>query len=79
MGWVHISVITAVGVVLLVFVLQNLQSVTVSFLSLHFAAPLALVTALAYALGMLTGGSAWALVRWALKGTSARAESPPAP
>ena len=53
----------------LIFAVQNLQSVTVSFLGLRIAAPLALLVAVIYLLGMVTGGSLWTLVRWAVQGS----------
>ena len=53
----------------LIFALQNFQSVTVSVLRLQFSSPLALLVIIVYVLGMATGGSAWALVRWAWQGT----------
>ena len=53
----------------LIFAVQNLQSVTVSFLGLRIAAPLAVLVAVIYLLGMATGGSLWALMRWAVQGS----------
>jgi len=68
MRWVHIVLIAALVVAILIFALQNLESVTVSFLGFRFAAPLAIQVAIVYLLGMISGGSAWSLVRWAWQG-----------
>lgn len=53
----------------LIFAVQNLQSVTISFLGYHMSAPLALLVVIVYLLGMATGGSVWALMRWAIEGS----------
>jgi uncharacterized integral membrane protein len=68
MRWLYTAVIVALVAAILIFALQNLQSVTVSFLGFSIRAPLALVAVLIYLLGMATGGSAWALMRWAWEG-----------
>lgn len=47
----------------LIFALQNLEVVAVSFLGFEVRAPLAVVTILIYVLGALTGGSLLALLR----------------
>jgi lipopolysaccharide assembly protein A len=69
MRWVYVAVIAVLALVTLIFALQNFQSVTVSFLRLQLSAPLAVLIILIYLLGMATGGSAWALVRWAWQGS----------
>ena len=69
MRWLHTAVIMSIATATLVFAVQNLQSVTVSFLNLKVSAPLAILFALVYVLGMVKGGSAWALIRWALDGS----------
>jgi len=69
MRWIYLAVIAALALVTLIFALQNLQSVTVSFLRLQLSAPLAVLIVIIYLLGMATGGSAWALVRWAWRGS----------
>lgn len=69
MRWLHGTVIVILIAATVVFAIQNLQSVTVSFLNLMIAAPLALLVVLIYLLGMVTGGSAWTLIRWAIDGS----------
>ena len=68
MRWLHTAVIVLLGAAILIFVAQNFQSVTVAFLGLRFGLPLALLAVIIYALGMVTGGSVLALVRWAWVG-----------
>jgi uncharacterized integral membrane protein len=69
MRWTHTAVIIVFVAIVAIFALQNLQSITVSFLNLRMSAPLALVAVLIYLLGMITGGSVWSLIRWAVQGT----------
>jgi putative membrane protein len=51
------------------FALQNLQAITVSFLNWSVTLPIALVVIGAYALGMASGGSVLAFLRWTLHRT----------
>jgi lipopolysaccharide assembly protein A len=69
MRWVYIAVAAALVAATVVFAVQNLESVTVSFLSFRLSAPLAVLIAVIYVLGMVTGGSVWALIRWAVEGS----------
>lgn len=69
MRWIYVAVIAVLALLTLIFALQNLQSVTVSFLRLQLSSPLAVLILIVYGLGMATGGSAWALVRWAWQGS----------
>ena len=77
MRWMYVAVIAILALVTLIFALQNFQSVTVSLLRLQLSVPLALLVIIVYVLGMATGGSAWALVRWAWQG-SRESGTPPA-
>jgi len=76
MRWVYLAVIAVLALVTLIFALQNFQSVTVSFLKLQLSAPLAVLIILIYLLGMATGGSVWALVRWAWEGSKQGTTAP---
>ncbi len=69
MRWINMIAIVAFGAAMLIFAFQNLQSVTVSFLGLSGSAPMAVWSVIIYLLGMATGGSAWALIRWAWEGS----------
>ena len=65
----NIIVIVILAIVILIFAFQNLQSVTVSFLGFSITASLAVLFVIVYLLGMATGGSVWALIRWAWQGS----------
>ena len=54
MRWVNIGVIVALVTVIVIFALQNLESVTMSFLGFKISAPLAVVAVVLYLLGMAT-------------------------
>jgi uncharacterized integral membrane protein len=69
MRWFYVAVIAVLAAATLTFAVQNHQSVTVSFLGFSMSAPLALLVAVIYLLGMATGGSAWALMRRAIDGS----------
>jgi putative membrane protein len=68
MRWVYTGVIVAFLAAILIFAFQNLESVTMSFFGSRISAPLAVIVAVVYLLGMATGGSVWALMRWAWQG-----------
>jgi lipopolysaccharide assembly protein A len=55
-----------VGVTAL-FALQNLQTITVSFLNWSVTLPIAVVVIGVYFLGMVSGGSVLAFLRWTLQ------------
>ncbi len=68
MRWFHIAVIAVFAAVMLIFAIQNFQTVTVAFLRFSLSAPIAFLVIVIYLLGMATGGSLWALIRWAIEG-----------
>jgi uncharacterized integral membrane protein len=63
MRWVYLAVIVLFVAATIIFVLQNVEVVTMSFLGLNIRAPLALLAAVAYIVGAVTGGSLFALLR----------------
>ena len=63
MRWVHLTIVVLFIAVMIVFVIQNREVVTMAFLGFSIRAPLALVAAGFYALGAITGGSLFALLR----------------
>jgi uncharacterized integral membrane protein len=65
----HLAVIALFAAATLIFVVQNFEIVTMSFLGFSARAPLALLVAIFYVLGMATGGSLWALLRRSLQGS----------
>jgi len=68
MRWVNVTVVTILVAAMLIFAVQNFQITAVSFLNFRISAPLAVLMIIVYLLGMVTGGSAWALCRWAFEG-----------
>ncbi len=71
MRWVYLVVIVLFVVAIAVFALQNLGMVTMSFLGFSIRAPLAILTAIVYLLGAVTGGSLFALLRKSMQATRA--------
>ncbi len=69
MRWVYIGITVVLALAVLVFALQNLDSVTLAFLGWSLTAPVAIVAVAAYLLGMATGSSLFALVRHMLAQT----------
>lgn len=63
MRWLHLAVVVVFAAAILIFIAQNLELVTMSFLGFSARTPLAILVALAYILGMATGGSLWALLK----------------
>jgi putative membrane protein len=66
--WVHLTVIILLVAATLLFVLQNRDVVTISFLGFSIRAPLAILIAGVYVIGAVTGGSLFALFRRSYKG-----------
>lgn len=58
-----IALIVLVTAAVLVFKLQNLTSVTVTFLTMSLTLPVTLFILLVYVLGMVSGGALWGLLR----------------
>ena len=69
MRWVHLTIIILLMAATLLFVLQNRDVVTISFLGFSIRAPLAILTAIVYVIGAVTGGS---LFRYCADLTKAR-------
>ncbi|MBJ3774853.1 LapA family protein [Acuticoccus mangrovi] len=63
MRTVNLIIAIVLIVLLALFAVQNLQSVTVSFLSFSLTAPFALVAIGIYVLGMLTGSTLFGALR----------------
>jgi uncharacterized integral membrane protein len=71
MRWVYLTVVVLFAAATIIFVVQNVEVVTMSFLRLSVRAPIAVLAAVAYVLGTLTGGSLYALLRKSVQGTRA--------
>jgi len=71
MRWVYLTVVVLFAAATIIFVVQNVEVVTMSFLGLSVRVPLAVLAAVAYVLGTLTGGSLYALLRKSVQGSRA--------
>ena len=69
MRWIHLAVIILFAAATILFALQNFDIVTMSFLGFNSRVPLALLVAVAYLLGAVTGGSVFALLRRSYEGS----------
>ena len=69
MRWVYLTMVVLFVAATVIFVFQNVETVTMSFLGLSVRAPLAVVAAVAYILGAVTGGSLFALLRKSVQGS----------
>jgi uncharacterized integral membrane protein len=67
MRFLYLILIVLLAGVTILFALQNLQTITVSFMNWSVTLPIALVVIGAYALGMATGGSLMAFLRWTFR------------
>jgi putative membrane protein len=69
MRWLYLAVIILFVAAIIIFALQNFDSVTMSFLGSSARVPLALLVAVTYLLGAATGGSLFALLRRSYEGS----------
>jgi putative membrane protein len=61
--WVYLTIIVLLAAATIIFAFQNLETVTISFLSVSIRARIAILILVAYISGALTGGSLFALLR----------------
>jgi len=69
MRWLYLTLIVVLAAATLVFILQNWDLVTMSFLGFSICAPLAILIAAVYVVGAVTGGSLFALLRRSYRGS----------
>jgi lipopolysaccharide assembly protein A len=67
--WFYLAIVVVFVAALIIFVVQNAQKVSMSFLALGLTLPLAVLVVIAYVLGALTGGSLYALLRRSVAGS----------
>jgi uncharacterized integral membrane protein len=75
MRYLYLALIVLVTTAVLTFKLQNLETVTVNFLTASLTMPVSILILVIYVLGMVTGSAALALLKhWvaAARGTSKR-------
>ena len=73
MRWVYLIIVIVFVLAILIFIIQNRELVTMSFLGFSIRAPLAILAVIFYVLGAFTGGSLFALLRHSVKGSRAAA------
>jgi lipopolysaccharide assembly protein A len=69
MRWVYLIIVVLFAAAVVLFAAQNLGTVTMSFLGFSVRAPLAVLTAVIYILGAVTGGSLYAVLRKSVRGS----------
>jgi hypothetical protein len=69
MRWLHILVIALFVVGTFVFVIENFEIVTLSFLGFSARTRLGFLVVIFYLLGMVTGGSLFVLLRRSIAGS----------
>ncbi len=72
MRWVYLIIVVLFAAAVVLFAAQNLGTVTMSFLGFSVRAPLAVLTAVIYILGAVTGGSLYAVLRKSVRGSRSR-------
>lgn len=77
MRYVYLAFLLALTAVVFLFKFQNLDTVTVHFLSASLTLPLSVMLILVYVLGMLTGGVLWSLIRSWIQGAQTPPVRPP--
>ncbi len=70
--YIYITLIVIISAIILLFKFQNLENITVSFLSMSITIPTSLLVIIVYVLGMLTGGSLLAFIRTLVKGAKTK-------
>jgi lipopolysaccharide assembly protein A len=72
MRFVYMSLIVVLAGAVILFKVQNIESVTVSLFSISLTMPVSILVFLVYVLGMLTGGMVLTLVRSLISGARRR-------
>jgi lipopolysaccharide assembly protein A len=69
MRWIYLGAIVLFALAALIFCLENLEAVTMTFLGFKVRAPLAVLAIVVYILGAATGGSLLAVLRKSYEGS----------
>jgi uncharacterized integral membrane protein len=75
MRLVYLVVIIVLAAAAIIFILENLTEVSVSFLGFSLTVRLAILVFIIYVLGAVTGGSLFALLRRSYEGSRASSRS----
>lgn len=79
MRYFYTGLVVVFTAAVLLFNIQNMHAVTVSFLAYSVTLPVSLIVILAYILGMATGGALLTLLRSWVRGTRRRPAAPDLP
>ena len=71
MRYIYMVLIALMVGIVVLFKVQNLQTVTVTLLSMDFSMPVSIMVLLIYTLGMFTGGFLLQLARTLIRGANA--------
>jgi uncharacterized integral membrane protein len=63
MRWIYLIIILLFAAAIIIFALQNLETITVSFLGFSVSARIAILVFVVYVLGAASGGSLFAFLR----------------
>ena len=69
MRWLYLAIVVVFVAALIIFVVQNTEPVSMSFLSFGLRLPLAVLAFIIYVLGALTGGSLYGFLRRSVAGS----------
>jgi putative membrane protein len=72
MRWINLMIIALFAAGTIIFAFQNIETITVSFLSFSITVPVAVLVVIVYVLGALTGGSLFALLHRSYRGSAIR-------
>jgi lipopolysaccharide assembly protein A len=75
MRWIYLAVIVLFVAAVIIFAMQNLTAVTMSFLGFSVRAPLAILAIVVYVIGAITGGSVFALLRKSVRASRSLRET----
>ncbi len=71
MRYIYTAIVLLLAALVVLFCVQNLATVAVSFLGWSISLPLPFLVVIVYVLGMATGGAVWSFVRRSIRGATA--------
>ena len=74
MRYAYIALVAVLAALMVLFMVQNLQSVTVALFAINLAMPVWVLVLIIYTLGAFTGGAVYAFLRASVQGARRTAE-----
>ena len=74
MRYAYIALVVVLAALTMLFMVQNLQSVTVALFAINLAMPVWVLVLIIYTLGAFTGGAVYAFLRASVQGARRTAE-----